>query len=60
MKVSVNAFFSDTNSDTHTIIYRIWMKELYRIIAIMVKPIDLLVSVCSIPHGTYTSDLSTL
>jgi len=25
----------------------------------MVKPIDLLVSVCSIPCGTYTSDLST-
>jgi len=25
----------------------------------MIKPIDLLVSVCSIPYGTYTSDLST-
>jgi hypothetical protein len=30
------------------------------IISIMVKPIDRLVSVCSIPYGTYTSDLSTL
>jgi hypothetical protein len=43
----------------YSISIEIWMKGKYRIISIMVKPIDLLVSVCSIPCGTYTSDLST-
>jgi hypothetical protein len=35
------------------------MKGMDSISSIMVKPIDLLVPVCSIPYGTYTSGLST-
>ena len=38
---------------------RIWIKGI-RKNSIMVKPIDPLVSVCSMPCSTYTSDLSTL
>ena len=41
---------------------KIWMRRIRRdlnISPIMVKPIDRLVPVCSIPYGTYTSGLST-
>jgi hypothetical protein len=49
---------SETLKHVQNDIRKIWIKE-DRINSVMVKPIDLLVSVCPMPHDTYTSDLST-